>query len=210
MNPDKALLGLELRLLIARHGKPRVSEVLSSIEEFDLATLDSEVKAYEEGRSRRRRAQPRPRKSVDEMIRQANPENPDAEPLIRRLALAYEDKRFLPGLREVKRFLEFRQISADRFRSRADALPVVIKVLAKADPHELAAFDEKREARGGDLGIIAAQILGHGSGSGTRAGPRPDLPAQDGPSPSGGRNEMPSGSDHESTSAERAPVHENA
>ena len=210
MNPDKALLGMELRLLIARHGKPRVSEVLSSIEEFDLATLDSEVKAYEEGRSRRRRAQPRSRKSVDEMIRQANPENPDAEPLIRKLALAYEDKRFLPGLREVKRFLEFRQISADKFRSRADAFPVVIGVLAKADPGELAELDERNEARGGDLGIIAAQILGRGSDSSARARPRPDQPAQDGPSTSGGRNEMPSSSDHEPTPAERAPVHESA
>ena len=76
MNQDKALLGLELRLLIARHGKARVSEVLSSIEDVDIPALDSDVKTYEEGRPRRRTARPRPRKSVDEMIREANPENP--------------------------------------------------------------------------------------------------------------------------------------
>ena len=168
MNQDKALLGLELRLLIARHGKARVSEVLSSIEDVDLPALDSDVKTYEEGRPRRRTARPRPRKSVDEMIREANPENPDAERLVRKLALAYEDKRFLPGLREVKRFLESRRISAEKFRSRADALPAVIRVLARADPDELAALDERNDARGGDLGIIARQILGHRSGSGPR------------------------------------------
>ena len=168
MNQDKALLGLELRLLIARHGKARVSEVLSSIEDVDLPALDSDVKTYEEGKLRRRATRPRPRKNVDEMIREASPENPDAERLVRKLALAYEDKRFLPGLREVKRFLEFRRISAEKFRSRADALPAVIRVLARAAPNELAALDERNDTRGGDLGIIAGQILGHRSGSGAR------------------------------------------
>ena len=208
MNQDKALLGLELRLLIARHGKARVSEVLSSIEDVDFAALDSDVKAYEEGNTKRRKT--RPRKSIDEMIQEASPENDDAERLIQKLALAYEDRRFLPGLRDVKHFLESRRTSAEKFRSRADALPAVIRVLAKADHGELAELDERNEARGGDLGIIASQILGRGSGSGVRARPRPGQPAQDGPSTSGGRNKMPSNSDHEPTPAERAPVHESA
>ena len=68
------------------------------MEGADLATLDVDVKAYE-GRTRRNRARPRPRKSIDEMIQETNPENPDAEHLARKLALAYEDRRFLPELR---------------------------------------------------------------------------------------------------------------
>ena len=159
------LLGLELRLLIARYGKARINEALSTMENVGLATLDVDVKAYE-GRTRRSRARPRPRKSIDEMIQEVSPENSDAEHLIRRLALAYKDRRFLPGLREVKRFLESRRTSAARFRSRADALPAVIKVLAQAEPDELATLDER--TRSGDLGIIANQILGRGNGSGTR------------------------------------------
>ena len=166
MSTDKALLDLELRLLIARHGKARVSEVLSSIEVVKLAALDSDVKAYERDSTKKRRV--RSRKSVDEMIRDANPENPDTEHLVRKLALAYENRRFLPGLREVRRFLESRYMSADKFRSRADALPAVIKVLARTEPDELATLDEREETRGGDLGIITNQILGHGGDSGPR------------------------------------------
>lgn len=208
MNQDKALLGLELRLLIARHGRARVSEVLSTIEDVDFAALDSDVKAYVGGRARKRKT--RPRKSIDEMIREANPDSGDAGRLIQKLALAYEDRRFLPELRDVKHFLQSRYTSAEKFRSRTDALPAVIKVLAKADHGELAELDERNEARGGDLGIITAQILGRSGSSSPRAHPRPDQPAQDGPSTSGGRNEMPSSSDHEPTPAERAPVHESA
>ena len=167
MNQNKELLGLEIRLLIARHGKARINEVLSSMEDGGLATLHADVKAYE-GRTRRDRARPRPRKGIDEMIQETNLENPDAEHLIRKLALAYEDRRFLPELREAKRFLESRRTSAAKFRSRADALPAIIKVLAQTDLDELATLDERKRARGGDLGIIANQILGRGNGSGTR------------------------------------------
>lgn len=165
MNQDKDLLGLELRLLIARHGKARINEALSSMEDVNLATLDADVKAYE---GRRNKVRPRPRKSIDEMIQEANPENPDAEHLIRKLALAYEDRRFLPELREVKRFLESPRTSAAKFRSRADALPAVIKVLAQTGFDELTTLDEREGTRGGDLGIIANQILGRGNGSCTR------------------------------------------
>lgn len=167
MNQDKDLLGLELRLLIARHGKARINEALSSMEDVDLATLDADVKAYK-GRTRKNRARPRPRKSIDEMIQETNPKNPDAEHLVRKLALAYEDRRFLPELREVKRFLESRRTSAAKFRSRADALPAVIKALAQTESDELAMLDERKGTRGGDLGIIANQILGRGNGSSTR------------------------------------------
>ena len=167
MNQNKDLLGLELRLLIARHGKARINEALSSMEDVGLATLDADVKAYE-GKTRRSRARSRSRKSIDDLIQDANPENPDAERYIRKLAHAYEDRQFLPEFREVKRFLESRRKSAVKFRSRADALPAVIQVLAQTELDELATLDERRRSRGGDLGIIANQILGRGNGSGSR------------------------------------------
>ena len=167
MNQDKDLLGLELRLLIARHGKARINEALSSMEDIGLATLDADVRAYE-GRTRRSKARPRSRKNIDEMIREANLENPDAERFIRKLVLAYEDRQFLPELREVKRFLESRRTSAAKFRSRTDALPAVIRVLAQTEPDELATLVERKATLGGDLGIIANQILGRGNGSSTR------------------------------------------
>ena len=167
MSQDKDLLGLELRLLIARHGKARINEALSSMEDVGLATLDADVKAYE-GRARKSRARPRSMKGIDDLIQEASPGSPDTGRYIRKLALAYEDRQFLPEFREVKRFLESRRTSAVKFRSRADALPAVIQVLAQTELDELATLDERRRARGGDLGIIANQILGRGNGTGTR------------------------------------------
>ena len=174
MNADKDLLELEIRLLIARHGKPRVSEALSSIE-ADLPTLDTDVKDYA-SKSRKRRARPRHKKDIDEMIREVHPDNPDVERLVRKLALAYEQKEFLPELRRVKSFLESRGALDKKIRSRADALPAVILVLARSGLDELTALAEKKSTRDSDLGIIANHILGSGDSSGGIENPPESLP----------------------------------
>lgn len=164
MNQAKTFLDLELRLLIAQHGKTRVSKALSAIEKVDLTEIDSEVKAYED-KAKRKNAPRRSRKSIEEMVQDANPDSPEAKRLIEKLAHAYEYKEFLSELREVKRFLESRGIPVAQFRSRADAFPTVLRLLAQSTLEDLQGLDEKKRARGSDLGIITDQILGRGNGS---------------------------------------------
>ena len=167
MNEDETLLDLELRLLIARHGRTRVSEALSAIGDVDVAGINTGIKAYEH-KAERNRAQRRPRKTMAEMVRDAHPKSFEARSLLEELGRAYEGKEFLPELREVRRFLESRGSSATTFRSRADALPTVLRVLALCALDELQALHNKRRDRGSDLGIITAQILGPANQSGTR------------------------------------------
>ena len=159
MKEEKNLLDLELRLLIARHGKTRVSEALLAIGDVDVASIDAGVKAYED-KTRKNRLRSRPRKTMDEMVRDAHPKGIEAQRLIEKLGRAYESKEFLPELREVSRFLESRGNSARAFRSRADALPAVLRALALCDVGELQTLHDKRRGHGSDLGIITDQILG--------------------------------------------------
>ena len=159
MNEDETLLDLELRLLIARHGRTRVSEALSAIGDVDVGGINTGIKAYEH-KAERNRAHRRPRKTMAEMVRDAHPKSFEARSLLEELGRAYDSKEFLPELREVKRFLESRGSSATTFRSRADALPTVLRVLALCALDELQALHNKRRDRGSDLGIITEQILG--------------------------------------------------
>ena len=173
MSRDTTLLNLELRLLIVRHGKAQVSEALTAIDEVDLNAIDSRIRVYEENTSKNK-PQRRPRKSIEEMIRDVKPDSLDAERLIKKLAHAYENKEFLPEFRDVKRFLQSRRIPIAKFRSRVAALPVVLSVLAQCHTDDLKTLDAKRLVGGSDLGIITDQILGRASDSGTsasRAGP---------------------------------------
>lgn len=169
MNRNQTLLDLELRLLIARYGKTRVAEALSGIGSTgtDLSAIKAGIEDYENG-AKRIKAQRRTEKSIEEMVREINPGDSDIAHLLEKLARAYENKEFLPELREVKRFLEDRDISASKIRSRRDALSTVLKVLAPCSIDELRKLDEAKRGSRSDLGIITDQILGHSNNAGGR------------------------------------------
>ena len=168
MNKNDTVLDLSLRLLVAQHGRARVIEALSAIQEVDLDAVRSEIEACG-NKARRSKAQRLPRKSLEEEIREAQPVSDEAEVVIRSLVHAYENKEFLPELRDVRRFVEAHSAVPtksvpSKLRSRADALAAVIGVLARCSLDELRLLDRKTRAKGSDLGIITEQILGPGSG----------------------------------------------
>lgn len=184
MNQNETLLDLELRLLVARHGKDRVVKTLSEIESIDhgatevrrykkkgnewllvgyesadRVTIENGVSAYEDG-VKRNRAKRQSKESVEELVREISPSNPAVTPLLQKLARAYENKEFLPDLREVRRFLASRG-KPTGIQSRRTALPTVLRVLAHCTVDELQAFDAEKRGSRSDLGIITDQILGH-------------------------------------------------
>ncbi len=158
MARDKELLQLELRLLVARYGKAEVADGLATIEGVDRAALDNDIGGYakKKAKTRARRHQ---QKSVEEMVRLANPP-PAVRDLVEKLAHAFQGREFLPQFRDVRRFLESRRITVSKFRSRADAFPTLLRVLSEQDVDELTALYERLAGSGSDLGIITDQILG--------------------------------------------------
>ena len=156
----QSLLDLELRLLVARYGRRAVSASLSRIGEVDPTTLESSVAAFEADAKRPRESTRRQSlKSADEVIGSLNLAVPEVHALLQKLGHAYEAKTFLPALREVRRFLETRGITAARLRSRADALTTVLTTLSRLPMEELFSIDAERLDKRSDLGIISDQIL---------------------------------------------------
>lgn len=159
MNRDSRLLELELRLLIARHGKTRVAEALSAIEDVDVAVLDEWIKDYR-SKTKGKRTERRPSRNIEKMIQATNLDDLEARRLVERLAFAYQNREFLPELREVKRFLEWRGVAGAKLRSRADAFPKVVRVLADCKLDELQTLNEEKGRHESDLGVLTEQILG--------------------------------------------------
>ena len=164
-----ALLDLELRVLVARHGHKRVSDTLSRIGEIDpsaLASVAAALEATEKKKSARKRSA-RVVKSVDELICDLDTVAPAVRELLGKLGHAYEAKTFLPALRQVRHFLEGRGGDGLKFRSRRDALPAVLSALSRLPVEELRLIDTERLDTRSDLGIIADQILGSPGGTPT-------------------------------------------
>lgn len=150
------------KLLVAEHGRSQVIAALAEIEDVGFEAIEQEIDAHKAKRGPRRRSR---RKSLTDLLKDRTLE-PEKLVLVEKIGCAYENKRYLPELWRVRRFLESHGVSADGLRSRADALRSVIDVLERlsvGELEDLAAASKK--TTGGDLAIIARQILGPGEKS---------------------------------------------
>ena len=177
MNQD-ALLELELRILMARHGRKKVLDALSRIKQTTVAALASDVKAFEDTTAINSRPGRRwPRKSVREIVRDLNLMNDEVGSLVEKLGIAYESRAFLPVLRDVKTFLEKKGVPAGEIRSRTEALPILLATLSRLSTEELRSIDIERLDTRSDLAIIADHVLGRRRTS----TPSPDHPRHEPP-----------------------------
>ena len=90
--------------------------------------------------------------------------DPDIRPVMEQIALAYEAREILPEPWRVKDFLESEGIDRAKVRSRAEALPKVVAVLAGKAPARLETLLRRwpKHAQQGDLAMMAEAILGPG------------------------------------------------
>ena len=88
--------------------------------------------------------------------------DPDIRPVMEQIALAYEAREILPEPWRVKDFLESEGIDRAKVRSRAEALPKVVAVLAGKAPARLETLLRRwrKHAQQGDLAMMAEAILG--------------------------------------------------
>ena len=149
-------LTLRTKLLVAEYGRKRVIAALAQVEDVEYETIKREVEAVRERKSSR----PRRQKTLPELLKEAEIDSRKFS-LVERIACAYENKRYLPELWRVRKFLESHGIDASRIRTRTAALPLVIKVLGGSSEGELTEIVARLGGSvRGDLRIITDQILG--------------------------------------------------
>lgn len=156
-----ANLNRQVQSLLARYGRKQVLEALANAEATEApkrrtaGTARTLPKNSPAGRARR------PRKTPLEVVEAARVA-PEVRPVIERIALAYEAKEILPEPWRVKHFLAREGLDPDKVRSRADALPKVVEVLANKPRERLEILLEgwRKHAEIGDLGMLAEAILG--------------------------------------------------
>lgn len=98
-----------------------------------------------------------------ELVEASNVES-DIRPVLERIGAAYLAKEILPEFWRVRRFLASEGLDTRTLRSRADALPKVVTVLAEKPRERLEVLYSRwrRHAERGDLAMMAEAILGPG------------------------------------------------
>jgi hypothetical protein len=152
-------IDIDLRLLTLRHGRQEVLAALARLVEQTPEQIEQQLRALRE-----KSAVSRKREAKQSLVEIAALESRDrteiAEPL-RALAVAFENRSFLPNLRDVERFFHRAGESSHKLKSRVLAGPMVIRALSKLPKEELADL-ALRGASGNesDYALLSRAIMG--------------------------------------------------
>lgn len=163
------LLQLEVRLLVLRYGRRAVLGALAQLGNQSLEEVESELSALE---ARKIVRKPRAAVTTESVISTTFADRPADIPMVEALVRRYENKTFLPQLRDVQRFIDRAGGPRGRLKSRLTALHQFIKSLSKMSSAdiELLASDSDRSGKS-DYELLAREIMG------TSHALRPDRPS---------------------------------
>ena len=113
-------LEFELRLLTLRYGRHELLHALARLGEQTPEELEQQIRRAEE----RRKAKP-PRPAIMDLVAGECRERPEITELLRALAIKFENRVFLPNLRDVQRFLDRNDAVQGKLKSRNASAPVL-------------------------------------------------------------------------------------
>jgi hypothetical protein len=151
-------LEYQIVLLLAQYGKLAVLAALAA----KLETSEEQLMAQMQRPPAKARQRAKERRSFDVGSAVAG-EDPAKAQLLRTLHNRYENRTFLPELRDVKRFFEQFGQAIGSVKSRAALLPKVMRFLAEREMSELESLT--KTPTGSDyssLGLISDEILRRG------------------------------------------------
>lgn len=162
MNND--YLELELRLLMLRYGRHRVSAALEKLDDVRPEDVKRELDISEAKHRKKKQNRTGSRQkpqSFDDLVEIECHQHPElAEPL-RNLAANFQNRTFLPQLRDVRQFLNRVGLPDTEVRSRQSAAPIILRALTGFRRDELFRLATEDWSRGdGDFALLAETIMG--------------------------------------------------
>ena len=149
-------LEMETRFLILRYGRQRVLHTLARLGEQTPEDLEKLLQSRGE-----KRKTSRIKPAIMDLVALECHDHPDlAEPL-RAIAVRFQNRAFLPHLRDVQRFLDRAGSEPGKMRSREAAAPALIRALGKLPREDLLRLaSEDRSSGDSDYSLLARAIMG--------------------------------------------------
>ncbi|NQT94199.1 MAG: hypothetical protein HQ559_15665 [Lentisphaerae bacterium] len=153
---NEQIVELELRVLILKYGRQRVLRALARLDEQPLEEIEKRLRELEAKPKKKRT-----KRSVMDVLDAVCREHPEiAEPL-RALGVRFENRTFLPQLRDVQRFLDRSTVTHGKLKSRNASAPVLFRALAGLSRDELIRLNAaEANAEDGSYEMLARAIMG--------------------------------------------------
>jgi hypothetical protein len=150
------LLKLDVQLLLLRYGRRKVLDMLATLGEQTAEQLELELRAVQGRRTKRVRKT----SSALDVLPEISGPVPEVAEALRLLATRYENRMFLPQIRDVQRFLDRLGVPHKALRSRRDASRRVMIALSKLTLDELTQLSKLPESNSSDYADLAREIMG--------------------------------------------------
>ena len=132
-------------------------QTLAALGEQTVEQAENELRAAEE----RKPSKKRKTLSVADAVANAIRERPDAAEFLQLLGTRFENRTFLPQLKDVQRFLDRSGVPHKTLRSRSAAGQHVITALCRLSVEELRQLSARSSSEGdSDYALLAREIIG--------------------------------------------------
>lgn len=150
-------LNYEVALLLAKYGKIALLKALAS--KINL-TPDQLEATLQSPPAQARASRSRTKRSASDVIEALAEEHPEKAQSLRTLQARFENRGFLPELRDVKRFFEQHHRMLGTVKSSVETFQKLARLLAELDSTELNALCQSQPQSGySSLGVISDEIL---------------------------------------------------
>ncbi len=155
------LLQIEIDLLLLKYGEAAVIKALSSAVVTTEDELNKKIRTLKEKKLKAPKS-PRQQKQPLDIAKEVITGSSNEHQLIK-LATLYQNKQFLPQLKDVKRFLGRFNINKN-IKSRNEATRVVFESLTKCSSDELTTFSTNSNTNSqSSFAKLAEHIMGDGN-----------------------------------------------
>jgi len=154
------LLEIELRLLLLRYSRRRILEALAVLRESTVEEIEAELSLIEE---RVVSHKPRTTPSATDLVYEMSRARPESIEFLQALAARYDNRTFLPHLRDVQRFLDRIGFAHGQLKSRRAAARHMLTALCRLSVDDLKRLSTHGATTSGDYEMLAREIMGKDS-----------------------------------------------
>ncbi len=154
----KELLNIEIRLLIQKYGYKAIMQSLADVKGTSIEEITTLVVALE-NKNRQVKKSEKTKSDIDLIIEQVSCH--DNSELLTDLANRFQNKTFLPQLKDVKRFFERLGVNAGNIKSHSRSTKKLFEQLRSLPKEELESILEEVPSSGeSTFSALANEIIG--------------------------------------------------
>lgn len=159
MSTDE-ILELELSLLLINYGETKVLRSLAKVNGLNDNELETKLKRIHQLEKKPAPKKPKdPSKVIEEIISQ----HPQKSPLLKLLYSRFQNRSFLPELRDIKHLFNRYSLATKNLKSRSTSAAKIFRLLASLEEEELERFTQEQDKTSySSLGIISDEIMKRG------------------------------------------------